>query len=213
MLYDKWVKEWKSALAENFFLRVLCLVLALAVVINVLFFRSKDRIILVPPKMEKAAWVDQDKVSESYLEQTGVFFATFAGNMSPINAEYNAKLLLEHTVPTAAAELKNEVTSQAAYFKKNNVTQAFFPEGVKVDSEKNFVSIEGQVIRYVGSTKIAQERAIINVKFKVKNYSIKIDELYLDYPERVKKKEEEKEKADKKKQSQQQKKEDAQNGQ
>lgn len=207
MLYDKWVKEWKSALAENFFLRVLCLVLALAVVINVVFFRSKDRIIIVPPKVEKAMWVEQDRISDAYLEQMGVFFATFAGNMSPVNAEYNAKILTEHTVPTSNAEHKNEIRSQGAYFKKNNITQAFFPESVKVDSEKKYVSVEGQAIRYVGSTKVSQERVIINVRFKLKDYNMKIDELYLDYPERAKKQSEEKEKTEKKKQSQKEKEE------
>ncbi len=197
MLYEKWVKEWKSALAENFFLRVLTLVMAAALVVNTIFFRNKDRIIVVPPKVEKSVWVENDKVSESYLEQMGVFFATFAGNMSPVNAEYNAKVLAEYSNPQASAELKNEIASQGAYFKKNNITQAFFPETVKVDAAKNQVSVSGPAIRYIGSTKVSQENIIMTVRFKVKDYGVKIEELYFDYPERMKKQIEEEERAKK----------------
>jgi len=204
MLYEKWVKEWKSALAENFFLRVLCLVMAAALVVNTIFFRNKDRIIMVPPKIEKSVWVENDKVSDSYLEQMGIFFATFAGNMSPVNAEYNAKVLAEYTNPASSAELKNEIVTQGAYFKKNNITQAFFPENVKVDAEKKSVSVSGPAIRYIGSTKVSQENIIMTVRFKVKDYTLKIDELYFDYPERVKKQMEEEERAKRKQELKQQ---------
>jgi len=204
MLYEKWVKEWKSALAENFFLRVLCLVMAAALVVNTIFFRNKDRIIMVPPKIEKSVWVENDRVSDSYLEQMGIFFATFAGNMSPVNAEYNAKVLAEYTNPASSAELKNEIVTQGAYFKKNNITQAFFPENVKVDAEKKSVSVSGPAIRYIGSTKVSQENIIMTVRFRVKDYTLKIDELYFDYPERVKKQMEEEERAKRKQELKQQ---------
>ena len=198
MLYERWVKEWKSALAENFFLRVLCLLLALIIVVSVVFLRGKDRIIIVPPKIEKDVWIESNRVSDSYLEQMGIFFATFACNMSPINAEYNAKVISEHTTLSSRAESRSEIMAQAAYFKKNNVTQSFFPEAVKVDAENKSVIVEGLAIRYVGSVKMSQERASVNIKFTTKDYTLKIDELYLDYPERKLKAIEAKEKTEKK---------------
>lgn len=199
MLYDKWIKEWKSALAENFFLRILCILLTTALVVNTVALRKKDRIVLVPPKMEKEIWIESNMVSETYLEQMGVFLTTFAGNMSPISADYHTKILSEYTDPSAFAELKNEIASQGAYIKKNNITQAFFPEAVRVDPKSNSVSVEGTVIRYVGSVKISQEKTVMNVRFRTKDYTMKIEELYADYPERKKKKDEEKEKAKEKK--------------
>jgi len=199
VLYERWVKEWKAALAENFFLRVLCLILALAVVVNVTFLRKQDRIIIVPPKVEKEVWIESSKVSDSYLEQMGVFFATFACNMSPINAEYNAKVLAEYTDPSSRAESRNEIAAQAAYFRKNNITQSFFPEAVKVNAEDKSVVVEGTAIRYVSSVKASQEKVSVYIKFNTKDYSMKIDELYMDYPERKKKEMESKEEAEKKK--------------
>ena len=188
MLYERWIKEWKSALAENFFLRVLCLMLACGMVVNVVALRGKDRIVIVPPKIEREFWIDENRVSESYLEQMALFFATFAANMSPSSAEYNAKILASYTDPSAYAEFKNEIGGQAAYFKKNNITQAFFPEATKIYPDEGRVEIMGQAMRYVGQTKISTEKVIVNVKMRVKNYTLRIEELYMTYPEREQRK-------------------------
>jgi len=196
MIYEKWIKEWKSALAENFYLRIICLLLAVGMIANVLILRGRDRYIIVPPKIEKEFWVDHKKSSEAYLEQMGVFLATLAGNMSPTNAEYNAKLLSSYLDSSIFGEVKNEIAAQAAYFKKNNISQAFFPLATKVDPETGRVEIDGNAIRYIGSAKVSNEKLIITIKFKTKDYNLKIEELYVNYPDReeqkIKKKEEEK---------------------
>ena len=196
MIYEKWIKEWKSALAENFYLRVICLLLSIGMIVNVVFLRGKDRLIIVPPKIEKEFWIEDSKSSEAYLEQMGVFFATLAGNMSPANAEYNAKLLSSYLDASSFGDIKNEITAQAAYFKKNNISQSFFPKGTKIDINTGRVEIEGDVIRYIGSVKVSQEKILVIVKLNTKGYHLKIDELYVTYPERelqkMKQKEEEK---------------------
>lgn len=124
----------------------------------------------------------------------GVFFATLAGNISPANAEYNAKLLSSYLDASSFGDVKSEITAQAAYFKKNNISQSFFPKSTKIDGGR--VEIEGDVIRYIGSVKVSQEKIIVIVKFNTKGYHLKIDELYVTYPERelqkMKQKEEEK---------------------
>lgn len=196
MIYEKWIKEWKSALAENFYLRVVCLLLAIGMIVNVVFLRGKDRLIIVPPKIEKEFWIEDTKSSEAYLEQMGVFFATLAGNMSPANAEYNAKLLSSYLDAASFGDVKGEIAAQAAYFKKNNISQAFFPKGTKIDQNTGRVEIEGDVIRYIGSVKVSQEKIIVVVKFNTKGYNLRVEELYVTYPDRelqkIKKQEEEK---------------------
>jgi len=196
MIYERWIKEWKSALAENFYLRVICLLLAIGMIVNVVFLRGKDRLIIVPPKIDKEFWVDDKKSSEGYLEQMGIYLATLAGNMSPTNAEYNAKILSSYLDPSVFGQVKNEIAAQAAYFKRNNISQAFFPASTKIDTETGKVEVDGTAIRYIGSAKISQERSIVIVKFKTKDYNLRIEELYVAYPEReekiIKQKEEEK---------------------
>lgn len=186
MLYKKWIKEWKSALAENFFLRVLCLVLAVGLGTDVLFFRKKDRFIVVPPKLEREFWIEDRTASESYMEQMGVFFATLIGNMSPLNAEYNTAILTRYIDHKSLPVVKTELASQAAYFKKNNITQSFFPEGVRVNAAEGIVDVTGSVVRYVGTVKVSQEKMIVRMKMRIDNYTVRLEELYTEHPDRKK---------------------------
>lgn len=188
MKFEKWIRDWKTALAENFFLRSLCLLLALGLILNASFFKKKERIVIVPPEVNKEFWIESNRVSPEYLEQMGVFFATLGGNLSPSNATYNVKFLSHYIPPDVYGDLKSELASQAHYITKNNITQAFFPSAVKVIDGENRVLIEGNVIRNIGTTRVSNEKMVFNIKFRVNNFKLLIEELFVDYPDREKKK-------------------------
>jgi conjugal transfer pilus assembly protein TraE len=194
MRFEKWIRDWKTALAENFFLRSLCLLLALGLILNASFFKKRERIIIVPPELSKQFWVEQNRVSPEYLEQMGVFFAIMGGNLSPSNAAYNVKFLSNYIPPDVYSDVKTELSSQAHYIAKNNITQAFFPTAAKVIDSENRVLIEGNTVRNIGTTRISQEKMVFNVKFRVKDFKLLVEEFFIDYPEREKKKEESAEK-------------------
>jgi len=205
MQYDKWIRSWKSALAENFFLRSLCLLLGFGLLLNTTIFRKHDRIIISPPQTTKQYWVDSKRASPEYLEQMAVFFALLGGNLSPMNAEYQISQMLQYIdVPLlGGSHIKTDLAAQAMYIKKNNITQAFFPSSVKVDPATNSVKVMGTVIRNIGTTKISEEIMIINMKFNMKDYRLWLTEYTVEHPreEKVEKKEqikEEKEKKEKK---------------
>jgi len=184
--YEKWIKDWKTALAENFFLRTVTLLLVVGLILNASVFKKKERIIVVPPQLSKQFWVEKNKVSPEYLEQMGVFLATLGGNLSPGNAEFNVKALSDYMSSEGYASTKAELASQALYIKKNNITQAFFPSAINTDPDKNTVTVEGEVIRNIGTAKVSQEKMVFHVKFKTDNFKLLLDEFYVDYPERGK---------------------------
>lgn len=186
MRYETWIKDWKTALSENFFLKIVTLLLLIGLILNATFLKKVDKIIVVPPTLTKEFWIEKNKVSPEYLEQMGVFFATLGGNLAPSNAEYNIKILTDYISHKRYADTKLELTSQAYYLRKNNITQAFFPVTVQVDRDNNTVKVEGDVIRNIGTTKISQEKMVFNMKFDVDNYKLYLDEFYVDYPERDK---------------------------
>jgi conjugal transfer pilus assembly protein TraE len=186
MIKDKWIKDWKSALAENFFLRVLCLLMAVGLIMNATFFKKKEKIIFSPPRVEREFWVEDDKASPEYLEQMAVTLSTLGGNLAPKSAHYNVGVLASYFAPGHGPEMKTELATQADYVKKSNLTQSFYPLDVKADEEKNEAIVEGDMIRYVGTQRVAQEKMVFKMKFLVKNYKLYIDELYVDYPDRKK---------------------------
>lgn len=186
MRYEKWIRDWKTALAENFFLRSLCLLLAIGLIMNAVFFRGKDKIIIVPPEVERQFWVESSKASPEYLEQMGVFFAILGGNLSPSNAAYNVKFLSNYIPADVYGDVRTELASQAHYIVKHNITQAFFPSAVSVQ-DGNKVVVEGNTVRNIGTTRVSQEKMVFHIKFRVNNFRLMVEEFYIDYPERSKK--------------------------
>lgn len=189
MRFERWIRDWKTALAENFFLRSLCLLLAMGLILNASLFKVKERIIMVPPEIKQQFWVESNRVSPEYLEQMGVFFAILGGNLSPSNAAFNVKFLSNYIPSDVYGDVKTELASQAYYIVKHNITQAFFPSATNVIEAENRVLIEGNTIRNIGTTRISQEKMVFNVKFRMKNFKLAIEEFFIDYPERKKQKE------------------------
>ena len=188
MIYDKWIKNWKSALAENFFLRSAVILLAAGLILNATVFKEETRVIVSPPTLTDEFWVEKNKASEEYLEQMAVFIATLAGNLSPRNASYNIDALLKYMDHGRMLEVKDDLKGQAAYIKKNNISQSYHADSSKVDAENQTVVISGEVVRHIGAIKVSQEKMAVHVGFKVKDYGLKVVDLYVEYPDRLKKK-------------------------
>ncbi len=189
MRFERWIQDWKTALAENFFLRSLCLLMALGLILNASLFKVKERMVIVPPEIKQQFWVESNRASPEYLEQMGVFFAILGGNLSPSNAAYNVKFLSNYIPSDVYGDVKTELASQAYYIVKHNITQAFFPSATNVIEAENRVLVEGNVIRNIGTTKVSQEKMVFKVKFRMKNFKLAIEEFLVDYPERKKEKE------------------------
>ena len=184
MIYGKWIKSWKAALAENFFLRTAVLLLSTGLILNATLFREETRIIVVPPVLTQEFWVDSQKASPEYLDQMGVFIATLIGNLSPRNAEYNIEVLLSYIEHERLIEVRDDLKGQAQYIKKNNISQAYYPEKASIDPKTQTASIDGRVVRHIGNIKISEEEMRVIIGFVVRNYKIRIAELSVDYPGR-----------------------------
>lgn len=188
MIFDKWKRNWQAALAENFFLRFVCLSLTVAVILAILTLKGETRIIVVPPTLTDEFWIEKNKVSDKYLEQMAVFIATLTGNLTPRNAEFNVEALLHYMEDSRVVEVKDDLLAQAAFIRKNNISQIYHADSIKTDIDNQMVTIEGEVTRYIGSIKVSQEKMAVHVGFKIRNYGLKVVDLYVDYPDRMRKK-------------------------
>jgi conjugal transfer pilus assembly protein TraE len=188
MIYDRWIRNWKSALAENFFLRSVTLLLGISLVITTLMLSVKSqRILLVPPQITKEFWIERDRVSPEYMEQMGVFIATLVGNLSPVNAEFNINMLIKHYLDPARnnPEVVRELLGQAAYIKKNNITQAFFPSSISiVDSANMKVRVEGSSIMNVGTARVSGEKVSYLIRFDARDYKLYVEEFTIESNEK-----------------------------
>jgi conjugal transfer pilus assembly protein TraE len=184
MIYDRWIRNWKSALAENFFLRSVTLLLGISLVVITLMLSVKSqRILLVPPQITKEFWIERNRVAPEYMEQMGVFVATLVGNLSPTNAEFNVNMLIKHYLDPARSnpEVIRELLGQAAYIKKNNMTQTFFPSSISVVDRDNMkVRVEGSNIINIGAGRVSGEKVSYLIRFNARDYKLYVEEFTIE---------------------------------
>jgi conjugal transfer pilus assembly protein TraE len=126
---------------------ILCLVL------SVLCFSlmNREKIVLVPPQIERNFWVSGSQVSPEYLSEMTAFFAWLRLNMTADSADHQRDLLLRYTDPRYYGELKNALISEHDRIIAQHISMAFYPVNVKVDSKKLSAIITGDLISTIGN--------------------------------------------------------------
>ncbi len=134
----------------------LSLFLALTVLTLSLFlFNKKERLVIVPPVVEKEFWVDKYTVSTSYLEQFGVFIGQLVLGKSVQSAPSQRAILLRHTSPSYAGPLRRKLIEEEGFLKKQNASYVFFPSQVRVDPIQMEVHLTGERIAYSGGVQVS----------------------------------------------------------
>jgi conjugal transfer pilus assembly protein TraE len=126
----------------------------------VLSLSQNERIVVVPPDLKQEVWLEKNRVSASYLEEWGLYYAQLLLNNSPSNIAFQREIILRQAVEHAYGPLKRRLMEDEDRIKKENVTTSFQPNFVKVDPNKMSVEITGDLLRYVGEKRISQSRDV-----------------------------------------------------
>ncbi len=121
------------------------------------FFRS-ERIIVVPPDIKQEVWLEKRQVSASYLEEMALFFANLILESSPESAAYKRDIILRNTVSESYGTLKTKLLEDETRLKKEHLTTSFQANSIKVDPDKLFVELTGDLLHFVGEKRISQSR-------------------------------------------------------
>lgn len=187
MIFERWIKSWKAAIAENFFLKLMLLLLGVGFILNATIFKRDDKVIIVPPQLKDTVTLEKNSAPVHYLEQMGVFFASMAGNLSPSSAEYQANVLAKYAVNES--EVARELFGTASYVKRYNMYQSFYPESVTVSGDNPYIiKVGGKVERRIGNSVISREVVEYVMEVTYSNYKLFLNSIYPEYPEREQKK-------------------------
>ncbi len=108
-----------------------------------LFFKQ-DRVIVIPPVVEKAFWVDQSSVSPTYLEQFGCFIGQLLLGKSEASASLHRDIVLRHTDPIFIGHLKKQLQEEEALLGKQGSSYVFYPERIETDVKNLKVLLVGE---------------------------------------------------------------------
>lgn len=128
------------------------------IILSVFLFWKTERIVIVPAVIEREFWVDGSSVSSTYLEQFGVYLGQLILGKTPKSAASQRTLILRHTDPTFYGIMRKRLIEEEEMLVKQNVSYAFFPVEVKVDTEKMSVLLVGDRLSFVGGNQVLSQR-------------------------------------------------------
>lgn len=145
------------------------LLLNLILSIGILLVSNHERIVIVPPGINKSFWVDEAHVSPEYLSEMSLFFANLRFNVTPSNIAMQRDLLLRYVHPAFYEILKTELLSEADHINKEHIVTAFYPVNVVVDHKNLMSRVTGDLQSFVGDMQLPLKRFTYQMNFSYNN--------------------------------------------
>jgi conjugal transfer pilus assembly protein TraE len=145
---------------------VAALTLCLFLVVMMLWSLGREKIILVPPTLEKSFWVASSNVSAEYLSEMSAFFAYLRLNLTADNVTQQHATLLQYTDPSFYNTLKGQLLQEATHLNESHLSSAFFPVKLNVDAPHLKVLITGDLHGRVGDSLLPTQRVTYAIQFR-----------------------------------------------
>lgn len=148
---------------------------ALAFLLNSIDRTHRETI--VPPEINKSFWVEDKRVSASYLEQMGLYVLMNAQNLTPATAEYQMLQLLKLASPRAYGPLEASLKRQVDRLKRDKVSTAVGVTGIAVDEAKQAVYYDVVLSTMVADKSVSQVPKKFEIAFSMSQGRIRLEVL------------------------------------
>jgi conjugal transfer pilus assembly protein TraE len=143
-------------------------------VVFIFFMVGRERIVMVPPEIQKSFWITSGTVSPEYLSEMALFFTSLSFNVSPGSATMQHAILLRYVDPTYYEILKRKLVDVEERIKKEHITTSFYPGEVKVDTKHFIVQVSGDLQYTIGDVQLPLEHVTYQYGFSYKQAQLKI---------------------------------------
>lgn len=140
---------------RNVFAAVAVLLAMSLVICSSFLFLKHERVVVVPPVVEREFWVDTNTVSPAYIEQFGYFLAQLLLNKSSQSAPSQRAILLRHTEPAYAGILKQRLVEEEEILKKQSTSYVFYPTETNVSLDDMSLKLVGERLIFVGGKQVS----------------------------------------------------------
>ena len=142
-----------------------CTMLAINVLLTLIVFNGKERVVIVPPVLATSIWTERQTVSQSYLEEMAIFFAKQILDITPSTASYQREHLLRYVNPSFYHALRKKMLDEEEKYKKDNLCMSFRPLSAVVNVKALQVTIPGLLQQYVGNKFAQQTKEVYEMQF------------------------------------------------
>ena len=121
---------------------ITALIASLVIVFSLI---GTERIIVVPPSIDKTFWVARDHASREYLEQMGSFVAWLILDATPSSIDWKKDVLLNYVAPDQYGAMKSRQEIEAERLKRINASTFFLPQQLVANETGQSVVVRGRL--------------------------------------------------------------------
>ncbi len=159
-------QEWHSLVRDlNHRLIFGVVMLGVNVLLALMLFNHKERIVVVPPQLHTSIWTEKDTVSQSYLEEMAIFFAKQILDLTPSTASYQREHILRYVAPSFYHALRKKMLDEEEQYKKDNLCTSFRPLSAVVNVKALQVTLTGLLQQYVSNKFVQQTKEVFEMHF------------------------------------------------
>jgi conjugal transfer pilus assembly protein TraE len=128
----------------------------LLLAILALHLSGRERVVLVPPTINKSFWVESERVSAEYLEQMAYFLLQLTLNVTPQSVEHQSRVLLQYAAPASYGDLRAVLTTAADRIKRDGASTVFSAQELSVDERTQRVGVRGLLTTFISDRRVSE---------------------------------------------------------
>lgn len=127
-----------------------------------------EKIVLVPPTINRSFWVSQKTVSPTYLASMSLFLSELRFNLTPNNASTQRQMFLEYVDSAQYEKLKAKMIEEEGHLKKEHIAMSFYATDVpRVDSENLIAKVPGDLQYIVGDSLQPIQHVVYQISYRL----------------------------------------------
>lgn len=151
---------------RNLLLLLAGLFLVMNVILSFSLIVKKERIVIVPPLLEKSFWTQGGLVSTSYLEELSGWLGHLMLDKNTTNMKTHHKQLLKYIAPEQYQTLLKTLLKDEARYVSDGLSTSFAIQQYETNKDKMEVILKGVLDIKVGSKSISRIKKTYLIKYK-----------------------------------------------
>ena len=169
MEWKNFKRELDRAILQTWTMRIAVIAMSLVIIVQmfmIFHLTSNSKTIILPPKVKKAFYVSGSHVSKGYAIDMGQYLSQTLLDLTPHNYKTQLNLFLQFAYPPNYNALKTELLVQMKALATLSVSQAFFPQTIKV--KHHIIYVGGTLIRVI-TDKSKSYQKTLKIKYLIRN--------------------------------------------
>lgn len=139
---------------------------------------NREKLIVVPQVApEFKMWVEKSQVSNEYLVALSRNVLDLLLDITPSTVSAQQQALLNMVAPKYRATLKSKLDDIAEQLTKNNLSQNFYIQSIRIRKGKPIVYITGTLNQYIDKNSASEATQIYKLTFAVSNYNVQLENI------------------------------------